>query len=84
MKTIVVTDQQGKVTGLVRFEEVEDEGVPDELRMEPMEGQLTHEIELPSELERMDSIIDLYDALEREYQVDVKAVRLTKRGETSA
>ena len=52
--------------------------------MEPMEGQLTHEIELPSELERMDSIIDLYDALEREYQVDVKAVRLTKRGETSA
>ena len=27
MKTIVVTDEQGKVTGLVRFEEVEDEGV---------------------------------------------------------
>ena len=53
MKTIVVTDQRGKVTGLVRFEELEDEGAPDELRMEPVEGQLTHEIELPSELERI-------------------------------
>jgi len=84
MKTIVVTDQQGKVTGLVRSEERDDEGAPAELRMEPMEGQLTHEIELPSELERIDSILDLYDALERDYQVDVKAARLTKRGETSA
>jgi hypothetical protein len=84
MKTLVVTDQEGVVTGLIRFEEEKAEGAPDEVQLEPVEGQLVHEIELPAELERMDSILEIYEVVEREYRLDVKALRLTKRSETSA
>jgi hypothetical protein len=84
MKTLVVTER-GKLVGLVRYDEEERvEGGPEEIRLEPMEGQQVHEIELPRELEGTDSVRDLFEVVEREYVLDVKSLKLTRKGAASS
>ena len=83
MKTLVVTDTSGEITGLVRFEEEEVEGGPAEVAIVPLEGQRIHEVELPPELEKIESVVDLYSALEQSYAVDTDSATLIHRAETS-
>ena len=81
MKTLAITDQRGRITALVRFEEERvDEGAP-EPGLEPLEDQEIHEIELPPELENMESVLDLYEMIEKEYTLDRDSARLTRKGE---
>jgi hypothetical protein len=63
MKTLVITDQRGEIEGIVRYEDEQVEGGPEKIELEPLEGQRVHEIELPRELEGIDSVIDLYTAV---------------------
>jgi hypothetical protein len=85
MKTLVVTDERGKLVGLVRDDEEERvEGGPAEIRLEPLEGQQVHEIELPPELEGIDSALDLHETIERDYAFDAKSTKLTPKGGASA
>ena len=79
MKTLVITDQRGAITGLVRFEETQDKEAP-EARLEPHTDQEVHEIELPAELEKVESVLDLYQTIEREYTLDRDSARLTRKG----
>jgi hypothetical protein len=78
MKTLAITDQRGTITGLVCFEEEEVEGAP-EARLEPLMGQEIHEIALPPELENMESVLELYQTIEKEYTLDRDSARLTRR-----
>ena len=84
MKTLVITDRRGEITGVVRYEEEKVEGGPEKIELEPLEGQRVHEIELPRELEGIDSVLDLYETVERDYSLDVKSAKLTRKGEASA
>lgn len=83
MKTLVVTDR-GEIRALVRFEEGQVEDAPEEIGLEPLEGQQIHEIELPEELKSVDSILDLYEAVEQQYTLDADSARLTRKGESPA
>jgi hypothetical protein len=78
MRTIAITDQRGRMTGLVRFEEEQAEGAP-EARVEPLKGQEVHEIKLPPELENMESVLDLYERITKEYTLDRDSARLTRK-----
>jgi hypothetical protein len=85
MKTLVITDQRGEIAGLARYEDEQVEGGPDKIELEPLEGQRVHEIELPRELEGIDSVIDLYKAFEADYTVDPDSGKLTRnKGDASA
>jgi hypothetical protein len=84
MKTLVITDRRGEIEGLVRYEDEQVEGAPEKIEIEPLEGQQVHEIELPRELERIDSVIDLYKAVvEGEYSLDPKSAKLTRNNGAS-
>jgi hypothetical protein len=84
MKTLVITDERGDIAGLVRYEDEQVEGGPEKIELEPLEGQRVHEIELPRELEGIDSVIDLHKAVEAEYTFDAKSARLTRNEGASA
>jgi hypothetical protein len=48
------------------------------------EGQRVHEIELPRELEGIDSVLDLHKAVEAEYTFDPNSGKLTRNKGASA
>jgi hypothetical protein len=78
MKTLVITDERGEIAGLVRYEEEQVEGGPEKIELEPLEGQRVHEIELPRDLEGIDSVLDLHKAVEAEYTFDPNSAKLTR------
>jgi hypothetical protein len=84
MKTLIITDQRGEIAGLARYEDEQVEGGPEKIELEPLEGQRVHEIELPRELEGIDSVIDLYKAVETDYTLDPDSRRLTPNKGASA
>jgi hypothetical protein len=80
MKTLVVTDERGTLAGLVRYEDAKaDKDAPEEAELVPLEGQKVHEVELPEELERMESALEMFETLEREYDVDPESSRLIRK-----
>jgi len=84
MKTLVIMER-GELAGLVRYDEEEQvEGGPNEIRLEPMVGQEIHEIELPPELEGTDSVLDLFEVVQREYVLDTKSSTLARKGRLSS
>jgi hypothetical protein len=80
VKTLVITDRLGEIVGLVCFGKEQADGAPEQIQLEPLEGQQVYEIELPPELKEMDSVLDLYKVVEREYTFDAKAAQLTRKG----
>jgi hypothetical protein len=84
MKTLVITDQRGEIEGIVRYEDEQVEGGPEKIELEPLEGQRVHEIELPRELEGIDSVIDLYTAVGADYTLDPDSGKLTPNKGASA
>jgi hypothetical protein len=84
MKTLVITDERGEIAGLVRYKDEQVEGGPERIELEPLEGQQVHEIELPRELEEIDSVLDLHKAIEDEYTLDANSARLTRKGQASS
>jgi hypothetical protein len=84
MKTLIITDQRGEIAGLARYEYEQVEGGPEKIELEPLEGQRVHEIELPRELEGIDSVIDLYTAVETDYILDPDSGKLTPNKGASA
>jgi hypothetical protein len=84
MKTLIITNQRGEIEGIVRYQDEQVEGGPEKIELEPLEGQRVHEMQLPSELEGIDSVLDLYEAVEREYTLDAKSATLTRKKGASA
>ena len=64
-----------------RTQPIAVEGEP-EAGLEPLADQETHEIKLPPELENMESVLDLYEMIEKEYALDRDSSRLTRKGES--
>jgi hypothetical protein len=84
MKTLIITDERGEIAGLVRYEEEQVEGGPEKIELQALEGQQVHEIELPRELEGIDSILDLHKTVEREYTLDGTSGKLMRSKGPSA
>jgi hypothetical protein len=78
MKVTIVTDLAGRITGMVRSTGAESKEAPAEVRIVPSPNQIVHEIELPAELDRIESPMQLYSILERNYAVDTRTAALAR------
>ena len=78
MKVTIVTDRSGRITGMVRSTGAESKEAPTEARIVPAPNQIVHEIELPTELDRIESPMELYLILEQNYAVDIRTAALAR------
>jgi hypothetical protein len=85
MRMYVIVDESGRVLGTVSPEVQEIEREPEsddvmktEITPEASTGQRVHEVELPGELEGIESPAEFQEALER-YKVEAAEARLVPR-----
>jgi hypothetical protein len=84
MKVTIIADATGAIIGSVHETGPVLEGAPTEVRIAPGLGQMVAEIELPPELEGVESPTQAFAILAKSYVMDVRTATLTRAQDQGA